>query len=166
MMNWNYYREQFQYHAKPPHLLFGLRNIPVDVLTLCFKLGISVTTKDSQILQSEVYVPDNNILDRPTIKVKHTVGDEFHRTRVAIAHSLGHIMLHKPKVYSHSVVSYSSRLSQEDDEAGKFALELLMPEEFVFVEGMRLNGNIEKLSRVFGVPESWMRQRMCQVFPI
>lgn len=89
------------------------------------------------------------------------------RKRRTLAWGLGYaLMYNTSQAYMKAVVSLVAGENEAEHFCSIFARYLLLPEEFVFTEGMRCDGDIDKLTSIFLVDEAAMRMRMSEVFPL
>ena len=128
---------------------------PVDVFALIRQLGIHLFFSE-ETLAGACHISDGNA----HIWVKKS--DPLVRQRFTAAHELGHVILHEQTLF-HDLVMVAGHDPQEQ-EANKFAYELLMPDWQVRVIAPQTKGSIPQMARYFGVPETAMEIRFGQVY--
>ena len=138
--------------------------IPVDVYSICKKIGIEVRVKDLSILERKfgrkisglIYVENNDKI------IFVNSNDILARRRFTVAHELGHYICHmnsdeKDKV----IISYRGLRNNEEREADKFAAELLMPEDNLLkIHNSVPFPTISYLSKIFDVSAAAMKFRL------
>lgn len=138
---------------------YGIRDVPVDVETLCKELGVKVETELLDDDTSGVIIMKN---DRAVIGVNRN--HHPNRQRFTIAHELGHFILHKneQEVFVDRRLYRDSHSATGEDifeiEANTFAAEILMPEAIIYqyIEteiDLYDEVLIRNLARKFGVSE-------------
>jgi Zn-dependent peptidase ImmA (M78 family) len=140
--------------------------IPVDVEGLALALGISVNTP---------FLPDNvsgmirkRGEDDYEISVNATHPET--RQRFTIAHEIGHFVLHRSlmgdgnvddRAYRSDGSVPNNRIGPlQEEEANRFAANLLMPIEGITKFRSRAGGDVGKLARMFNVSEGAMKIRL------
>jgi len=118
----------------------GIEELPVDILDVATRLGITVVTKPLEEDISAVLVLNGH---RAAIGVNEN--HHLHRQRFSIAHELAHYMLHRDaaNVFVDSTLTFyrdgrsAEGVYEQEIEANAFAAELLMPAELVRYEVKR-----------------------------
>lgn len=134
---------------------FDIIGAPVNIERIMRNIGISVLWANSpwavrtQVGASVVYVTVSRRLDNDL-------------TRWALAHSLGHILIHAPPIhYDYPIGSAKWSSSKEQDEANKFAAELLIP-EWMAHESATMG--VRFVARRFKVPYALAKLRIKMLF--
>ena len=122
MKDWNAFRQELDDRA--PHVArrvvraFGLRAPPVPVEEVVANLGVRVERRPTPGW-------DGALVSTHSPPIVWVNGDQrATRQRYAIAHELGHLLMHPTGVYRDA--TFASGSEQERD-ANEFALELLIP---------------------------------------
>ncbi|MDP3734101.1 MAG: ImmA/IrrE family metallo-endopeptidase [Nanoarchaeota archaeon] len=85
--------------------------------------------------------------------------DSPERKNYAIAHELGHLLLHPFGVYR----DLTFHEDEKDEEAHKFAIQLLLPERMLRTAAQVYRNDTVKLSELFRVPDHLLRIRLAGI---
>lgn len=143
--------------------LYGADDIPVDVESICKRLGIKVLYVDFSEIEmrvgKEIAGAIQKVGSAYTILVNEDDSDV--RARFTIAHELGHYFLHMKGNQKEIVTSFRRDRSPKETSANKFAAELLMPREMVRREYAKMVIPVsDSLAKKFEVSKSAMRVRL------
>ena len=134
-------------NISPQELLekFDMLQAPVDVETLCKKIGVPVTENTSlkKLYSGEISLGTNGEVSIWVNAINHQ-----NRKRFTLAHELGHLIHdiiphienHKEVVFEDPATNFQRSGSQKPEEyrANTFAAELLMPKELIVKEGKKV----------------------------
>lgn len=128
--------------------------------------------KIARAMNIDVYVGKNisyssciKITDKTQLSIHINYNDNEYRRRFAVAHAIGHVMLHEliEEGNCYEENSYTLK-TQKEDEANKYAMGLLIPLWLLEALMFRKNiYNVEKLCDIFLVPSKVMSVRMYAV---
>jgi len=142
---------------------FAIKSLPIDVIDIAKKLGISVKSQKLKSNVSGLLVIENN---KPTIGFNSNHPNV--RQRFTIAHEIGHYILHREAMklfiektfpYSHTE-KYSVAVYRKDKndpntnnpvlekEANAFAAALLIPEDFVKEELTKFDFDLSDVENI------------------
>ena len=133
----------------------GLR-APVDVFGLIRDLGISLHFERDATYAgaSEVIAGEAHIWVRAS--------DPMVRKRFTAGHELGHILKHDGRQFRDYI--FSAGYNHHEQEANRFAAELLMPDWQVRVIAQQTKGDVAEMARFFNVSEAAMGIRFAEVY--
>lgn len=151
---------------------FGLRKVPIDIESLCKKIGIVIKEMDftgienitgQQVSGAIISNKKSDFSDeyqkKATIFVKET--DIPTRKRFTIAHELGHEFLHIKDDADGKIVSFRSLRNEREKQADAFAAELLMPADLVKAEYEKtFFPTSTYLANIFNVSNQAMQYRL------
>lgn len=113
--------------------------------------------------QCHFYIPDKDIEDIASAvshskkKIYINQNNTPEQQLFSIAHKVGHIVLHGD---NHDYIdSPNIHKNLQSEEAEKFAMELLMPEEHYCKMWHKTNHDLKKLSQLFGVSMELIQKR-------
>lgn len=147
-----------QYKAKQLLINTGCSNtFPLPIEMIVEYLGF----------QCHFYIPDKDIEDISSAvshskkKIYINQNNTPEQQLFSIAHKVGHIVLHGD---NHDYIdSPNIHKNLQSEEAEKFAMELLMPEEHYCKMWHKTNHDIQKLSQIFGVSRELIQKRAKQL---
>lgn len=143
---------------------YGAKDIPIDVESLCGRLGIALYCINLSELEVIAKRPISGLIHKDadnkcTIFVNEN--DIAVRRRFTIAHEIGHYFLHIEHESTRTITSFRSDRSPRETEANVFASELLMPEDMVIREHENMVIPVaESLAQKFNVSKPAMRIRL------
>lgn len=129
--------------------------LPIDPILIAVSMGLSVLATNEGV----------NRYDAEKLLITYNPKESFHKQRFTIAHMIGHYALKDGT--SHMTNPPNFNMPSEDEKeskANQFAIELLMPENFVkaLVE-VQMIRSLKKLSRIFLVSTAAMGYRLRQL---
>jgi Zn-dependent peptidase ImmA (M78 family) len=134
---------------------FQVRTPPVDVDFIASKLEVFVYRVSKMKASGAV----NSNTRGASIFVSED--DHPWRQRFTIAHELGHLMLHKEGTLHHRDTSFTGNAMEQ--QANKFAAELLMPWSMLETAMVSTGGSTKRLARLFDVSDAAMSVRLGKV---
>lgn len=146
----------------------GTHRAPVNLIDLTAWLGVQVehdVHASADWSGALVAVDRKDASSPPRIFVRG--GEAPTRQRFTIAHEIGHLMLHDLGVQFRDTKTYRGANAAADrleQQANRFASELLMPSEFVYQELRRIGDKVDELARIFEVSPKAMRFRLDAFF--
>ncbi|MEE1655776.1 ImmA/IrrE family metallo-endopeptidase [Microvirga sp. CF3062] len=145
---------------------------PVNIEGLIRSFGVSLDKK--AVLHPEIAGQIERV-DGDRFHVAVNVNDHYYRQRFTMAHELGHYLMHRDllgegtddnrayRSIDAGKFHNTSILPQHETEANRFAANLLMPAHLVKRYFYELNGELERLSKIFQVSSEAMRHRLASL---
>lgn len=140
-LKWHFLREKGL--TSPDDILreFGIVTAPIPVMELTKELGI-----DLVFVPSDTY---KSALNPKISKIVINSNNSLYEQRFAVAHEIGHLMLHSlDKIYRDQSFDNDTL---EEIQANKFAKDLLTPIWLVNTYRNQLNISNEQLSKIFQI---------------
>lgn len=138
-----------------PHQLlehFEIRTPPIDVDYIASRLEVYVHRVSGMAFAGAV---NSN---RRGAHIFISKKDHPWRQRFTIAHELGHLMLHRDGSLHHRDTTFAG--SPAEQQANRFAADLLMPRAMMPTAMTSSGGSIKRLARLFDVSEAAMSVRV------
>lgn len=155
--HWKKLREVAKTTALSPHYVRGFlksEEFPVDIEELCklLKVELALLQDGCSYLAAFKCVEDRAV-------IWFHEGLSVDRVRFVLAHELGHLLLH-------SHLSQTTDLefggNQDDREANRFAMDLLIPSHALNRFTRSPDLNVESIASYFGVSEGLIRTRILE----
>lgn len=146
---------------------FGITTPPIPVEDFVDELGAELSKEPLEGDISGMLFREGGPKGRTVIGVNSA--DALTRQRFTVAHEIGHLLMHpgRPviidklvRVNLRSPKATNQASSREEQEANRFAAELLMPEEMIREATANLVGDRELVS------DRWLGQRLANLFDV